>query len=353
MVLRAGLQLQDMEFIQFHPTSLYGSNLLITEAARGEGGYLINNKGQRFMERYSPEFKDLAPRDIIARAMATEIHQGRGCGKNKDHLHLILSHLGEKLIREKLPAVIELSESFAKINATIDPIPVAPVAHYTMGGIPSNINCQVTTFDGKEEKTVDGLLAIGEAACMSVHGANRLGCNSLLEIIVFGDLSGKIAAKLVNNNDNNQIDYLKEAILNKVKRIDNILKQQGNITINQIRSQLQEITWKFAGIFRNKPLLQEGLNQLKTLHKSLKLVAIKGKSLLWNNQLIDYLETENLLLQAIVTIQSAILREESRGSHFREDFTEKDDNNWLCHSLLSFSKDNTLDFDFKTKKVRK
>ena len=350
MLLRCALQLQDMEFVQFHPTSLYGSNLLITEAARGEGGYLVNSQGERFMERYSPEFKDLASRDVIARAMATEIHEGRGCGDKKDHLHLVLSHLGAQTIKEKLPAVCELAESFAKIDATTQPIPVTPVAHYTMGGIPANINCQVTHFDGKQEKVVDGLMAIGEAACMSVHGANRLGCNSLLDIVVFGQRCAEFIAEIAKTTPNCPQNLIDE----KLSRINKVLEQQGDSTMDEIKLQLQEISWKFAGIFRNKTLLSEGLALLHQLYKQLKSVNIKSKTLFWNNELTEFLETENLLIQAIATMQSALLREESRGSHFREDFTKTSDN-WLCHSLISFTqKDDKeeLDFDFQTKKVK-
>ena len=345
LVLKEGLQLQDMEFVQFHPTSLYGTGLLISEAARGEGGYLINGDGEKFMSKYAPNYGDLASRDVTARAIATEIYQGRGGGKNKDQVYLVISHLGEKKIREKIPTVLEIARSFAKIDALSQPIPISPAAHYTMGGIPTNLNCQVLC--GGE--AVDGLMAIGEAASVSVHGANRLGCNSLLDILVFGNLSGKIAADCCGSLKVD--DGINEVIDLKLTRIEQILAQNGDQSAPQIKEKSKELVEKFIGVFRNKKLLEEGLTRLLELKDQLNFVEIKNKNLLWNDELIEFLQAENLLLQALATAYCALRREESRGAHFREDFLNRDDKNWLAHSLVSFDIKNNS-FDFKTKEVR-
>jgi len=347
-VLRAGLQLQDMEFVQFHPTGLYGSGLLITEAARGEGGYLINSAGQRFMEYYAPKSLDLASRDVVARAISTEIYRGYGCGKDKDYIHLVLNNLDKKLIMDKLPGVVKLVKSFVGIDVTKDPIPVVPVAHYTMGGIPTNLNCEVTYCDSdlnQPEKIVSGLLAIGEAACASVHGANRLGCNSLLDIVVFGDLSGKVASGLIGKRNKVPSEIINRAVNN----IKNILIKEGELDASKIKSELKRITWQFAGVFRNKTLLESGLEQVQKLHLDFASAKIKNKSLFWNNELVEHFETQNLILQSIATFASALFREESRGAHYREDFQSRDDQNWLGHSLFSFDDKN---FNLKTRPVR-
>lgn len=358
-LLKNNLQLQDMEFVQFHPTSLYGTGLLISEAARGEGGYLVNSHGEKFMKKYAPNYKDLASRDIISRAIATEVYEGRGGGENKDQVYLVLSHLDEKTIKEKIPTVLEIASSFAKVNPFEQPIPIAPAAHYTMGGIPTNANCQVL-FDDKE---VLGLLAIGEAACASVHGANRLGCNSLLDIIVFGNLSGKVAGSLLSCYPESRVvarDKLREGsqefeldllIDKKIKKIEEILSQKGNESSLKIKAKSKELVEKFIGVFRNQKLLEEGLSRLLELKEKLKFVEIKNKNLIWNDELVEFSQTENLLLQAISTAYSALQRQESRGAHFREDFTNRDDKNWLKHSLVSFDANNNS-FDFKTKPVR-
>jgi len=344
--LKEGLQLQDMEFVQFHPTSLYGTGLLISEAARGEGGYLINNQGEKFMQNYAPNYGDLASRDVVARAIASEIYEGRGGGENKDQVFLVISHLGERKIREKLPTILEITNSFSKINPLKQPNPIVPSAHYTMGGIPTNLDCQVL-FNGQ---IVDGLLAIGEAACISVHGANRLGCNSLLDILVFGNLSGKISAKLLKDYsvDNQQIE---EIVKQKLATIEQILNQNGGESTFRIKNESKRIVEKFIGIFRNKQLLEQGLSALLELKEQLKFVCIKNKNLIWNDELVEFLQTENLILQAIATAFSALNREESRGAHFRQDFINRDDRNWLKHSLVSFDINNNS-FDFKTKEVR-
>ena len=344
-LLKEGLQLQDMEFVQFHPTSLYGTGLLISEAARGEGGYMINGLGEKFMTKYAPSYGDLASRDVIARAIATEIYEGRGGGEKKDQVYLVISHLGEKKIKEKIPTVLEIVRSFSKVNPLVDPIPIAPAAHYTMGGIPTDANCQVLSND----KKVEGLLAIGEAACASVHGANRLGCNSLLDILVFGNLSGKVARELIEQGlsqpQNSQI------IDAKLNRLAAIFAQKGDQSAASIKEKSKQLVEKFIGVFRNKILLEQGLKSLLELKEQLNFVEIKNKNLLWNDEIVEFIQTENLLLQSIATAYLALQREESRGAHFREDFPLRDDKNWLKHSLVSFNIDNNS-FDFKTKAVR-
>jgi len=344
-VLKEGLQLQDMEFIQFHPTSLYGTGLLISEAARGEGGYLVNSKGEKFMTKYAPSYGDLASRDVIARAIATEIYQGRGGGEKKDQVYLVISHLGEQKIKEKIPTVLEIVSSFSKVDPLTQPIPIAPAAHYTMGGVPTNLNCQVLYND----HPVEGLMAIGEAACASVHGANRLGCNSLLDILVFGNLSGEVTAGLISQDSVYHPDS--KIIDSKLGRITEILTQKGNQSSLAIKAKSKDLVEKFIGVFRNKNLLEQGLASLIELKEQLKFVEIKNKNLIWNDEVVEFLQTENLLLQAIATAFSALQREESRGAHFRDDFTDRDDKNWLKHSLVSFDTSKNS-FDFKTKAVR-
>ncbi|MFT6077628.1 MAG: succinate dehydrogenase / fumarate reductase flavoprotein subunit [Myxococcota bacterium] len=344
-MLREGLQLQDMEFVQFHPTSLYGTGLLISEAARGEGGYLINNLGERFMKKYAPNYEDLASRDVIARAIATEIHEGRGGGANQDQIYLVISHLGKQKIIDKIPTVLEIVNAFSKIDPLKEPIPIANAAHYTMGGIPANADCEVIFGDEK----VGGLLAIGESASNSVHGANRLGCNSLLDILVFGNLSGKTVAKLLAmgiSEVNNQ-----EIIDLKLDRMTRILQQKGGQSSYKIKQDLKNISEKFIGVFRNHDLLEEGLKLLLELKENLKLVEIKNKSLVYNDEIIEFFQTENLLIQAIVTAYSALKRIESRGAHFRKDFPNRDDKNWLKHSRVSFDTSNN-GFNFQIKEVR-
>ena len=346
LLLQEGLQLQDMEFVQFHPTSLYGTGLLISEAARGEGGYLINALGEKFMTKYAPNYGDLASRDVIARAIATEIYQGRGGGEKKDQVYLDVRHLGEKKIKEKIPTVLEIVKSFSKIDPLKQPIPIAPAAHYTMGGIPTNTNCQVLY----NEDVIYGLLAIGEAAAVSVHGANRLGCNSLLDILVFGNLSGKISAQLLAKNFLIDHDF-KKIVDSKLLDIKQIFNQKGDQSAFVIKNKLKETVEKFAGVFRNQKLLEQGLSILLALKDQLGFVEIKNKNLLWNDELVEFLQTKNLLLQSLATIYSALKRQESRGAHFREDFINRDDKNWLRHSLVSFDIGNN-NFDFKTKAVR-
>ena len=351
MILRSNLQLQDMEFVQFHPTGLYQKNLLITEAARAEGGYLVNSLGERFMKKYSPQFLDLAPRDIVARAIATEIKENRGCGQNKDHIILKIDHLGKKTIEEKLPGLVNLVRSFAKIDPIKQGIPITPLAHYSMGGIPTNNNCQVSYFDGKTEKTVKNLFSIGEAACTSVHGANRMGCNSLLDLVVFGKLVAQFISQ--NNSIEDHKINIDDIVTKKIDTIREILVQNQNsqININDIKSELKQNMQKFAGIFRNKEMLEKGLAATIKLFQELKKAEIKNKNLFFNDELINYFEVENLLLQSLTTIYCALERNESRGAHWREDFQKRDDKNWRYHSLISVDI-NEIAFDFKKKPVR-
>ncbi len=332
MILRAGMALQDMEFIQFHPTSLYGSGILITEGARGEGAYLTNADGERFMERYAPSYKELASRDVVSRAMVQEILAGRGCGEKKDHLHLRLEHLQADMIDSKLPSIKEIVRTFARLDIHKEPIPILPAVHYTMGGIPTNAKSQVVGMDGE---IIEGLLAIGEAACTSVHGANRLGCNALLELVVFGKAAGEMAANYIKSSDSHK-KITPEMLSFALSRLNKIQNSRGNSAPNKIKKELQKTMQEYGSIFRNSELLEKGVRKLADLWQIAgNDLKISDNSMIWNNDLLDALETENLLRLAIVTINSAEKRKESRGAHFRADFPQRDDDNWLAHSLAS------------------
>ena len=334
MCLRAGLPLQDMEFVQFHPTGLYGSGVLITEGARGEGAYLRNGLGERFMERYSPSSMELASRDVISRAMAREIIEGRGCGPNKDHLHLCLEHLGEEIISTKLPSIRDIAKTFARIDITRAPIPVLPTVHYTMGGIPCNAQSQALTVDAQgNEHIVPGLLAVGETSCTSVHGANRLGCNGLLELVVFGKLAGEQAA-LHAASSGSYKPLPASTIDQALARFDRLRNSRGGTRPNTIRKAMQNTMQQYAAIFRTQALLEQGRAELQTLWQTLTTdLRIADSSLLWNNDLLEALELDNLLHQSIASMASAHARTESRGAHFRDDFPERNDASWLKHSL--------------------
>jgi|CXWL01.1.fsa_nt_gi succinate dehydrogenase / fumarate reductase flavoprotein subunit len=338
MVLRAGLALQDMEFIQFHPTSLYNTGVLITEGARGEGAYLTNADGERFMERYAPSSMELASRDIISRAMEQEILAGRGCGEKKDHLHLRLEHLPVDLIDSKLPSIKEIVKTFARIDIHKQPIPIIPAVHYTMGGIPTNSQSQVVG----NGNVVDGLLAIGEASCTSVHGANRLGCNALLELVVFGKAAGELAAKTINNKNSHK--KITDQVLEKaLTRFDRLRFATGSTRPNKIRKELQHTMQHHGSIFRTDDLLKEGVHKLSNLWKIAKFdMQVSDNSLIWNNDLLDALETDNLLRLACVTLTSALKRTESRGAHFRADFPKRNDEDWLAHSLTSMNENGEI-----------